>query len=167
MRLLKRTLDRVLAVASVVLFALLVCIVVWQVFTRQVVDNPSTWTEEGARYTFVWLGFFAAALVFSEREHIAVDLLVARTPRAIQRVLRAVIQLLILAFAVLVLIVGGWVISQQAWNQQLSSLPTQVGVMYLVMPITGVLVSFYSLYHLVAGLASREEPLPDTDPDVI
>jgi TRAP-type C4-dicarboxylate transport system permease small subunit len=71
---LKQALDRVLAAASIVLFVLLVVIVAWQVVTRQIIKDPSAWSEEAARYTFVWLGFFATALVFSERGHIAVDL---------------------------------------------------------------------------------------------
>lgn len=162
----KKGLDRTLMLASLSLFTLLVVIVVWQVVSRQVLGSPSTWSEEGARYTFVWLGFFATALVFGERGHIAVDFAVRRTPYAVQRVMGVVIQLAILVFAGLVLIWGGWDISQQAWNQRLSSLPTQVGVMYLVMPITGVLIAFYAVYHLLAGWREQEEPAAaDGTPD--
>src|SRR5699024_5113870 len=66
----KTLLDRVLFWITVVLFAVLVVIVVWQVLSRQVLGAPSTWTEEGARMTFVWLGLFASAFVFGERGHI-------------------------------------------------------------------------------------------------
>jgi len=86
MRQVKRWLDKALATASVALFTLLVVIVVWQVFTRQVTKDPATWTEEAARLTFVWLGLFATALVFSERGHIAVDFIVRRLSDPVQRV---------------------------------------------------------------------------------
>ena len=151
----KRGLDRVLAVASVVLFAILVVIVVWQVFSRQVL-TPSTWTEEASRMTFVWLGFFATALVFSEKGHIAVDWLVRKLPLGGRKAVGVVVQLAIIAMSVLILVWGGWRASQGAWNQQLSSLPGTLGQMYLVMPITGVLILFYALHHLVDAL--RADP---------
>lgn len=158
----KRALDRVLAVTCVVLFALLVATVVWQVFSRQVLSNPSTWSEEAARYIFVWLGFFGTALVFSERGHIAVDFVVRRTPMAVQRVVGVVVQLTIIAFATIALVWGGWRASQGAWDTNLTALPTQIGVMYLVMPITGVLIVLYALYHVVAVIRGEETPV---DPD--
>lgn len=157
---LKNALDKILAVASVILFAALVVIVVWQVFSRQVL-TPSTWTEEASRLTFVWLGFFATALVFSEKGHIAVDWLVRKLPLAGRQAVGVVVQLAIIAMSVLVLIWGGWRASQGASNQQLSSLPATLGQMYLVMPITGVLILVYALYHLVDAL--RADPFADDE----
>lgn len=155
----KKGLDKVLSWASVVLFALLVVVVVWQVVSRQILQDPSAWTEELARYTFVWLGFFAAALVFSERGHIAVDFLVRKTPPPVQTASGALSQIAIATFALVVLVWGGWRASQGAWNQSLAALPSQVGVMYLVMPITGVLITFYATYHLLGILSGRLSPI--------
>lgn len=163
MHTLKTILDRTLAAACVVLFALLVLTVVWQVFSRQVIGNPSTWSEEAARYIFVWLGFFAAALVFSERGHIAVDFVVRKLPVLVQRGIAVLVQAAIIAFAVIGLIWGGWRASQGAWNTNLTALPTQIGVMYLVMPITGVLITVYALYHVVAVIRGDEAPVETTD----
>jgi TRAP-type C4-dicarboxylate transport system permease small subunit len=165
---LKNGLDTFLKWASVILFALLVVIVVWQVFTRQVMHSPATWTDEAARYTFVWLGFFATALVFSERGHIAVDFLVRLLPEGIQRAIAVLVQLCIIAFAGIMLVWGGWRAAQGAWNQNLSSLPLSVGEMYLVMPVTGVLIVVYALYHVVAVLNRTEAAVVvDENPDVI
>lgn len=80
MRALKKASDRVLATACVALFAILIVTVTWQVFTRQVLNEPSSWSEELAKYVFVWLGMFGAALVFSERGHIAVDVVARKLP---------------------------------------------------------------------------------------
>ncbi len=139
--------------------ALLVLVVAWQVFTRQVIQDPSAWSEEAARYTFVWLGSFATALVFSERGHIAVDFLVAKLPMRAQQSVAVLVQLLILAFAIGVLVWGGYRAAMGAWNQQLTALPTQVGVMYLVMPITGLIIAFYAVHHIGAILAKQEAPI--------
>lgn len=168
MRALKNGLDTVLKVASVILFALLVLIVVWQVFTRQVTQNPATWTEEAARYTFVWLGFFAAALVFSERGHIAVDALVRLLPEPVQRGIAVLVQIAIIAFAAITMVWGGWRAAQGAMNQSLTALPLTVGQMYLVVPVTGVLVVVYALYHVVAVIRRQEEAVEiNENPDVV
>lgn len=164
----KKGLDKVLQGASVVLFALLVVVVVWQVFTRQVLDSPSAWTEEAARYTFVWVGLFATALVFSERGHIAVDFVVTKFSPAARKVVAILVQVSIIFFALAVLVYGGIRASNGAWNQSLSALPTQVGVMYLAMPITGVMIAFYAVYHLQAVLRDTEEAIHhDEDPQVV
>jgi len=157
----KKVLDRVLYWITVVLFALLVVVVVWQIFSRQVLHDPSTWTEEGARMTFVWLGLFASAFVFGERGHIAVEFVVRKLPVGGERVVSVLVQLVVLAFAVIVLVWGGWRASQNAWLQNLSALPFTLGQMYLALPISGALIAFYSLYYIQAVARNTQLPYGD------
>src|SRR5699024_11755310 len=49
--------SKALGLASIVLFAVLVCVTAWQVFSRQVLHSPSTWSEELSKLLFVWLSF--------------------------------------------------------------------------------------------------------------
>ena len=153
----KTTLDTVLAGICVLLFAVLVLTVSWQVFTRQVLDDPSTWSEALAKYLFVWLGLFGAALVFSERGHIAVDLVVRTLPDGSRRMVALLVQLMIVVFAVAVLVWGGSRLTVLAWSQNLPGLGIPLGPMYLVMPITGLIITFYAVHHTVSVLR-REEP---------
>ncbi|GAA3725339.1 TRAP-type C4-dicarboxylate transport system permease small subunit [Spinactinospora alkalitolerans] len=163
MRAVKEALDKILAAACVVLFTVLVLTVSWQVFTRQVLNAPSGWSEELSRYVFVWLGLFGAALVFSERGHIAVDFIVRKLAEGVQRVIAVVVQLAITAFAVVVLVWGGWRASRLAWETDLTSLPVQVGPLYLVMPITGMIITFYAVYHVVLVLRRKEPAIGGHD----
>lgn len=163
----KNVLDRVLTWIVVALFALLVVDVAWQVFARQVLDSPSGWSEELAKYLFIWLGLFAAALVFGERGHIAVDVAVKKLPLAAQKVFAVIVQLAILVFAVLVLVWGGYRVVDLAWNQNLTGLPVNVGPLYLALPISGVLITLYTVYHLVRLLTGAERPVEDAEPDVL
>jgi len=157
----KRVLDTILYWITVVLFALLVVVVVWQIFSRQVLGDPSTWTEEGARMTFVWLGLFASAFVFGERGHIAVEYVARKFPARGEKVLSIVVQVIVLAFAVIVLVWGGWRASQNAWLQNLSALPFTLGQMYLALPISGVLIAFYSLYYIQGVARGTQLPYGD------
>ncbi|MBO1752466.1 TRAP transporter small permease [Actinotalea sp. BY-33] len=163
----KNALDRVLTWVCVTLFAVLVIDVAWQVFARQVLNQPSGWSEELAKYLFIWLGLFGAALVFGERGHIAVDVAVRKLPRGVQTVLMVIVQLAILTFAVLALIWGGLSVVDLAWAQNLTGLPVNVGPLYLALPISGVLIAFYTVYHLVRILTGAERPVEAAEPDVL
>lgn len=164
----KNALDRVLTVVCAVLFAALVLDVTWQVFTRQVLASPSGWSEELAKYLFIWLGLFASALVFGERGHIAMDVVVVRLPRSAQVTLAVVVQVAILVFTGMVLVWGGLLVSRLAWDQNLTGLPVTVGPLYLALPLSGALIAFYSLYHLVRVLTGAERPVEDeTAPELV
>ncbi|MGO1384308.1 MAG: TRAP transporter small permease [Arachnia sp.] len=147
---------KVISIACIVLFSVLVGTVVWQVFARQVLQSPSVWSEELARYLFVWLGFFGAALVFSERGHIAMDFLVRKLPTPLLRVTLILTQIALIAFIAIVFIWGGISYAQQSWNQSLSALPLTVGPMFLVLPLTGVLIIWFALIHLVEAIISTD-----------
>lgn len=163
----KMVLDRALTVMCVVLFSALVLDVSWQVFSRQILDTPSGWSEELAKYLFIWLGLFSAALVFGERGHVAMDVVVRRLPRTTQVVLAVVVQLSILAFTGLALLWGGFLVSQLAWNQNLTGLPITVGPLYLALPISGALIAFYTLFHLVQILTGAERPVADAEHELV
>lgn len=154
MNIIKLGLDRILYWVTVVLFALLVIIVVWQVASRQIFDNPATWTEEGARLTFVWLGLFASAFLFGERGHIAVEYVARKLSEPGQRRLAITVQTLVLSFALVVLVWGGIRAAGNAWLQDLSALPFTLGQMYLALPVSGALMAFYSVFYL-HGLVTR------------
>lgn len=166
MNAIRKVLDRFLAGACVILFALLVIVVVWQVVTRQVLQAPSAWTDEVSRYIFVWVGLFATALVFSERGHLAVDALARVTPAGGRRALGIIGQLAVIAFALLLLVYGGIRAAGGAWGQSLQALPFTLGQMYLVMPITGVIIAFYALTDLVRIAKGEVRPFEDAiDPE--
>lgn len=145
-----------IAIACMLLFTVLVLAVVWQVVAREVIQNPSVWSEELARYVFVWLGFFGATLLFAERGHIAMDFLVRKLPTRLLRAALILVQLAIIGFIAVVFIWGGLRYAEQSWTQSLSALPVTVGPMFLVMPFTGVLIIWFSVLHLVEALTGAE-----------
>ncbi|MDO5735721.1 MAG: TRAP transporter small permease [Propionibacteriaceae bacterium] len=161
----KNVLDKVLYWITVALFAVLVVIVVWQIVSRQVLQAPATWTDEGARVTFVWLGLFASAFVFGERGHVAVEFVVRKFSASKEKVIAIVVQVIVLLFALVVLVWGGWRASQNAWTQGLSALPFTFGQMYLALPVSGVLMAFYSVYYILGIARGEISPYPEMADD--
>ena len=58
-------------------------VIIFQVFTRYVLDMPLSWSEEVARLLVVWLTFVGAGFVASRNAHIAVDIVAVYLPRRI------------------------------------------------------------------------------------
>jgi len=148
-------LDHTLRTICVGLFALLVVLVAWQVFTRLVLNQPSAWSEEAARYTFVWVSLIGIAIAVGEKADVAMDFLVERLPRSLQRIADIIAYLVTLAFVLYVMVFGGVQQSILAWGQQNPLLPLTQGQLYLALPISGVLLTVYLLIH-IAGTLSRD-----------
>ena len=58
----KRFLDKCLEVTVMVAVGILVLDVLWQVFTRKVLNDPSKWTEELAIFLLIWVALLGAAV---------------------------------------------------------------------------------------------------------
>lgn len=103
---LKHVIDRWLAGLIIVLMVVLVVDVLWQVFMRFVLRDPSSYTEELARFLLIWLGLLGGSYAAGQHLHLAVDLLPGRLQGRRRQVLELIIELCTLGFAHL-LMVGG------------------------------------------------------------
>lgn len=157
--------TRVLGAVCAVLFAVLVLTTTWQVFSRLILNSPVTWSEELAKMVFVWLSFLGLGYVYGERGHMAVEFLARRFSPAKERVFALWTHAVAFAFAVVVLVWGGVRASANAWSQNLTALPVSIGAVYLVLPISGVAIAIYAVYHFLEIAAGRESnyPVPESE----
>ncbi len=159
----KRAVDRILGPVLVGLMGLAVINVLWQVFSRYVLGAPSSFTQELARFLLIWVGVLGAGYGVGQHDHLALELLPQRLEGRARAWLRIVIQGCILLFAGGVLVAGGLrlVYIQLSLGQTSASLNVPLGYVYLVLPLTGVLMVFYSLVHIRRHLRTlREETAP-------
>lgn len=144
---LNRIIQRTNAVVIIMLaFVLLVC-VTWQVVTRYFFSAPSTVTDELARFLFIWVGLLAAAQTTALRQHLAIDLLQMKLAGRKKRLLHLFIDALIILFASLVMIKGGWLLTEKTFtsNQITPALQIPMGIVYSVVPLSGVMIVFFSV----------------------
>ena len=80
--------DAVLSKTLVLIMSIMVINVLWQVFTRYVTGNPSSFTDELARYLMIWIGVLGAAYVSGRNLHVAIDILPKRQSKKIQKNLK-------------------------------------------------------------------------------
>lgn len=129
-------------------FIVMVTLTCWQVFTRYVLKNPSTWSEELVSYLFAWMSLLGASIVTSESGHMNIPVLVDRLNPQMRSYMRILHELIALLFSLAILVYGGWQISRLAMGQMTSSLGVPVGIFYFVMPLCGVLNIIYTIINI-------------------
>jgi TRAP-type transport system small permease protein len=137
-----------LLVASV---AIIIVPVSLQVFSRYTALIPSyIWTEEMARFLFVWMVMIGAMVGVRDAAHFEVDVWPRLGPRA-NAAVRIVASLGILAFA-LVFMWGGYWFTRFAWNRlsELAELP--LWTIHIAWPVTGVTWLVFQGEHVADSL---------------
>jgi TRAP-type C4-dicarboxylate transport system permease small subunit len=140
-----------------VVVAVLVVDVLWQVFTRFILKSPSIWTEELATFMLIWVALLGAAVALSRGAHLGIDYFVGKLSVKTRLYTEIFVFLCISAFSFCVMILGGiyLVMSTLQLNQLSPALGVKVGYVYLAVPISGfflVLYSVIALFERLAGL---------------
>ncbi len=154
-RSIKKVLDRSLEVLVMVVVAVLVVDVLWQVFTRFILKNPSTWTEELAVFMLIWVSLLGAAVALNRGAHLGIDYFVSKLPARKRLYTEVFVFLCISTFSLCVMVLGGIaLVASTLQLQQLSpALCLKVGYVYLAIPISGFFLVLYSIIGLVERLA--------------
>ena len=99
MRALLRVVERVIDAAAVAAFCGIFLCVLAQVVFRYAFNSPLTWSEELARYLFIWCAFLGWVVASRRHSHLAMTFVVERLPRVSQLTLAVLVQLATLLFA--------------------------------------------------------------------
>ena len=156
----RKGMNTVVSTICIVLFAVMVVVGTYQIITRFIFNSPSTVSEELLTYTFAWMAIFSSAYVFGKRDHMRMTFVADKLPKEQRKILEIVIELLIIAFAVIVLIYGGFTIMGLTMTQKTASLGVMMGVIYAVVPICGILIAIYGVLNVIdlcAGYKNTEE----------
>ena len=148
METLRKRLDKVLEFICCTLLALMTILVTWQVVSRYVLNNPSTVTEELVLFSFVWMGLLGGAYLFGKNEHMAMTFLFDKLSEKNQIKVRIFFELVIMAFAVFILVFGGWNMSKLSMGQLSSSLQIPMGYIYLALPLSGITTMIYNALNI-------------------
>lgn len=142
--------NRLLEWFLIVIFALLVLDVLFQVFSRYIIGTSFTWTEEFARFSLIWMTILGAAYLNAKREHLSMDFLYQKFSKANKRKVSILVEVFVFLFALVVMVIGGSNLVYITLHlEQLSgTLRIPLGYVYAIMPISGFLIMCYSIYHI-------------------
>jgi len=99
--------DRLIGIVdltSALCVVAMVGIVAMQIFLRYVLGHPFVWADELANYLFVWEIYLGASVLVRYDAHLTVDIVINRLSPRVERWRRLFVNLLILAFLILLLV---------------------------------------------------------------
>lgn len=148
---LRNTIDKTIRQLLIVLMSAIVIDVLLQVISRYLFRSPLGFTDELAGYLLIWLGLLGAAYATGEKQHLAIDLLSAKLSGPNQKRLELFISFLVICFGFGVLVIGGsWLIYTSFLLGQISaSLEVPLGYIYLIVPISGILIVYYTIDNMI------------------
>lgn len=146
--------TRIVSVVLIFLMALMVLDVTWQVFTRFILRDPSEFTEELAGFLLIWIGLFGAGYAYRVKAHLGIDVLTSKFSGSKRKASEIFVAGIVFFFAFFILVVGGWRLVDLTFTlSQISPvMGIPMGYVYLVLPLTGVLFMYYSVYFLFEAL---------------
>ncbi|GLR20029.1 TRAP transporter small permease [Portibacter lacus] len=145
-----KTMNKAIEYFLVFIFSLLVLDVIWQVVSRYLIGQSSSFTEEFARFALIWLAILGAAYLNGQRAHLSMDYLLRKlSPEALKKRLK-IIEILMLLFALIVMVIGGGNLVYLTFilGQQSPAMGISLGFIYSIVPISGLIIIFYSIYNI-------------------
>lgn len=139
----RNLLDRLILSISSFALMLLVVTVTWQVFSRYVLNDPSNWTDELARYSMVWLGLLGASYLFGRKGHLAITLLDGYLKGKAHTALHILINGISFAFVSLAMFKGGLALMGRTTQQLSPALQLPMSTVYSILPISAVIILIY------------------------
>ena len=139
MKKVEKVLDTVMRFLMALAMLILLVFGTWQIFTRWVLGNPSTFTDELLRYVLIIAGFIGSAYCFYRDEHLALTLVTDKAKGPFKLVLDIFIEICILFFVIYVFIFGGFKLANTATNVS-SVMHIPMKTLYMIEPVCGILI---------------------------
>ena len=95
------------------------------------------------------MALLSTALVFGKRDHMRMGFLADKVTGQKKKVLEIVIELLIIAFALIVMVYGGISIMKLTMTQITASLGVSMGLIYTIIPLSGILIVIYGIMNII------------------
>ena len=139
MKKVEKVLDTIMRFLMALAMLTLLVFGTWQIFTRWVLGNPSTFTDELLRYVLIIAGFIGSAYCFYRDEHLALTLITDKAKGPFKLALDIFIEVCILFFVIYVFIFGGFKLANTATNVS-SVMHIPMKSLYMIEPICGILI---------------------------
>ena len=123
---------------SVAMFSILVG-GIWQIFTRWILGDPSTFTDEFLRYVLIWAGMIGSAYCFYTDQHLSLDIMKRRVHGKAAIALNVFIEICVLFFVGYIFVFGGFRLTMNATNIS-SVMHIPYRFLYSILPISGVFI---------------------------
>ena len=152
----RKLLDIINTQLVIALMTVMVLSALLQVFSRAF-SFSAPFTEELTIYAMMWVTLFGSSYAFGKKKHVAIDILSSYLGNKNKIKLAIIIELIVIAFAVLILIIGGgrftWIAFKLEQISSVMHLPKFW--VYIGLPISGIILLLYSIFNIKDTLKTQ------------
>ena len=156
-----RVMDKILSYIVAALLVAMSGVVFGNVISRYFLDTTWGWYEEVSRFLLIWIVFLGAVIAMIRSDHLGIDLLpLVFSPRVCRAMVILTDVLVLLALAIM---------CQGAWDMAIdslrsgwvaSSIPIPYGWIYMIGPVSAVLMFIQTLIKTAGDVRSFREVQP-------
>jgi len=126
------------------LFIVMFVVLVIQIFSRQVLDSPIIWSEQLARFLFVYVAYLAVSSEIKNGGHVRIEYFFDKLPAKFRTILHYSFQVIMASVLVLMIYIG-YVMSMRKVPVEIVSLNISYVYLYMALPLLSLLM----LYRLI------------------
>lgn len=140
MKKIEKGLDLVMRTIMSIVMLVLLIFGTYQIFTRWILNNPSTFTEEMLRYLLIWAGMIGAAYCFFRDQHVKLTLLTGKLHGLPATIVTIFGEVVVIIFILYVYIWGGGQLAIKNAAQLTAVLRLPMWLIYGCLPVSGIMV---------------------------
>jgi len=130
------------AAVIIAMVVVMTVVVFLQVVYRYVLAQPLHWSEELARYLFVWLSILGATLGLQKRGHFGLDVFFQMFPRKMKQSMGFFIYFL-MGIVIFVILVQGITLVEKTASQESPAMGISMSWAYACLPVGGALMAIH------------------------
>jgi len=131
----------------------MISLVIVNVFLRYLFDYSIFWAEEVATICFVWCVFIGASATYKQKMDMGVDVLITRTPEHIEKFIRFVVSLILLAINGYIFYMAV-VFTKIAWAKPTAVLGVSSAIVNSALIVGFGLITLHTLRFLVRDISN-------------
>ena len=159
MRKYKKLIDILCKIEEWITLSLLIVLIVVTslgIISRYFFHSPIVWTEELARFVFIWMISFAVGYCVTKHDHVRVEMFVNMMPEKAHRVIDLILSVMTLAFFLYLIPYSfKFMIAQDRIRSTALHLP--FSYVYSGVLIASVLIVIHLFYNFLVLLKGKEE----------
>lgn len=156
------TLNVIIRILTIAAFSLMVVVTFMQIIYRFVLLKPIPWSEELARYLFVWITFLGSGVAVKNKGHVGVELVIDRLPKNLRKFSLILAFIVCVVFCIL-MVTNGVTMVQRTINQRSAAMSMPMSYAYVAIPIGFILMAMNFLVHIFQLIRDEEEEQDDLE----
>lgn len=142
--------EKVMLLLGAICFAFMLIACFLQFFTRYVMGNAASWTEESARFAMCWVSMLGSAVLLRHGGHVSMTLVTGKLKNEKAKLVINVIAEIVVLVFLYFMTVYGYQSTLSATKQISPVLHLNYGFVYACVPVAGVLMILFTIERILA-----------------